>query len=401
LIYAVNRTIVDESAKSLIKIVNMKTQQVKNPLGSNERKLLNIVRQHGIMPRHKIVEHMDVSVQAVGQIVRRLDQYQLLTHHKAVTVGLGQPPKPMSINADGAFSVGIKIGRRHTDVLVVDLLGCVRDRYSIAYEFPVAHELLAKIEQHLHRIQAQLTQSGHLLIGIGIAMPFALGGWHKLLGLSEAQASEWNALDITAAIQAMTTCPVKLAKDTAAACIAELLNGQGRHYQNFLYLFLDTFVGGSVVSQGRMLESKHGNAGAVASVPMSVTMAQDQLLHHASLWELERRFSEQSFEPLAAYSEDALSKQHLKQTEDWLASASQALAFAIVSGAAFLDMDAVVIDGSMAPLLLQKLITRTEDALKAFNWEGLWQPKLLAGLVGSDAGALGGALIPLHEYFYA
>ena len=353
---------------------------INSPLGANERKLLNIVRKHGVMPRHKIVEHMDVSVQAVGQIVRRLDSYQLLTHHKAVTVGLGQPPKPMSINADGAFSVGIKIGRRHTDVLLVDLLGKVRERHSVSYAFPVARDLLVEIERHLVRIQAQLAQDNKNLIGIGIAMPFAIGGWHKLLGLSDAQADEWNALDITAAVQAMTPCPVKLAKDTAAACIAELLNGQGQHCQNFLYLFVDTFIGGSVVSQGRLLESTHGNAGAVASIPMSVHQPQDQLLGHASLWELEKK---------------------PEQTEAWLGWASCALAFAIVSGTAFLDTDAVVIDGSMPPELLEKLIAQTDAALIEFNWEGLWQPKLLKGLVGSDAGAIGGALMPLHENFYA
>jgi hypothetical protein len=39
--------------------------------------------------------------------------------------------------------------------------------------------------------------------------------------------------------------------------------------------------------------------------------------------------------------------------------------------------------------------------LNIFNWEGLWRPQILAGALGKDAGALGGALLPLHEYFYA
>ncbi|MEY4295778.1 MAG: hypothetical protein RLY82_1466, partial [Pseudomonadota bacterium] len=280
---------------------------IKAPLSPNERKLLNIVRKHGVLPRHKIVDHMDVSVQAVGQIVRRLDHYGLLTHHKAVKVGLGQPPKPISMNSDGAFSIGIKIGRRHTDVLLVDLLGTVRERYAIDYAYPIANDLLGEIQGYLGRIQAELSIHNRLLIGVGIATPFAMGGWHKLLGLSDEQADEWNALDITAAIQAMTPCPVKLAKDTAAACTAELLIGQGQFHKSFLYLFVDTFIGGSVVLQGRILPTAHGNAGAVASLPTSVPTAlveaQEQLRGLASLWELEQN-------PL--------------QVEAWLASASRA-----------------------------------------------------------------------------
>lgn len=374
---------------------------ISTPLSANERKLLNIVRKNDVMPRHKIVEHMDVTAQAVGQITKRLDQYKLLIHHKAVKVGLGQPPKPISINPDGAFSIGIKVGRRHTDVVLLDLLGAVRERHSIAYAFPVMHDLLAQIAEHLRAIQIKLALTNKPLIGVGVAAPFALGGWHKLLGLSQAQADEWNSLDLAAAIQVMTPRPVRLAKDTAAACIAELLNGQGRNCQNFLYIFIDTFVGGGVVSNGRWLETTHGNAGAIASVPMQSSQPMDQLLDHASIWELEQRFQLAGLDTTAAYDQRALDTHHRLQTASWLDSASQSLAFAIVSGTTFLDTDAVVIDGSIAPELLSQLLLKTQTALDHFNWEGLWRPNLLPGLIGSDAGALGGALLPLHEYFYA
>lgn len=369
---------------------------LSSPLGPNERKILNTIRQHGILPRHKIVEHVDVTAQAIGQITRKLDQYHLLIHHKAVKVGLGQPPKPISINPDGAFSMGIKIGRRRTDVLLVDLLGHVRQRHTITYAFPVVHDLLPRIEVHVHNIQASLNAQQLILIGIGVAAPFALGGWHQLLGLSEAQASEWQNIDLEAAIGAMTTRPVRFAKDTAAACIAELLNGHGRHQGDFLYIFIDTFIGGGVVSQGRWLETHHGNAGAIASVPIGAR----QLLDFASLWELEQRFAAAGLAPMSAYDDRALDAQHLSNTEAWLASASEALASAIVSGTAFLDCRAVVIDGSMSTPLLSRLIDMTSALLGRHNWQGLWQPQILVGSIGQDAGALGGALLPLNEYFY-
>jgi len=76
------------------------------------------------------------------------------------------------------------------------------------------------------------------------------------------------------------------------------------------------------------------------------------------------------------------------------------LAHCIVSGTAFLDLEAVVIDGVVAPDLLRELIARTGEALKAYNWEGLQTPpRLVAGRIGSDARALGGALLPLHASF--
>jgi hypothetical protein len=59
----------------------------------------------------------------------------------------------------------------------------------------------------------------------------------------------------------------------------------------------------------------------------------------------------------------------------------------------------VVIDGSMSRQLLTQLIEVTQAALAQYSWEGLWPARLIAGEVGPDARALGGALMPLHANF--
>ena len=40
-----------------------------------------------------------------------------------------------------------------------------------------------------------------------------------------------------------------------------------------------------------------------------------------------------------------------------------------------------------------------EVALPRYSWEGVTRPRLLAGTIGSDARALGGALLPLYANF--
>ena len=44
---------------------------------------------------------------------------------------IGQPSVPLALNPDGAFSIGIKIGRRSADWLLVDFTGTVRQRPTI------------------------------------------------------------------------------------------------------------------------------------------------------------------------------------------------------------------------------------------------------------------------------
>ena len=48
--------------------------------------------------------------------------------------------------------------------------------------------------------------------------------------------------------------PVSFARDTAAACVAELVAGRGRDLKSFLYLFVDTFVGGGLVINSHLAD---------------------------------------------------------------------------------------------------------------------------------------------------
>ena len=55
----------------------------------------------------------------------------------------------------------------------------------------------------------------------------------------------------------------------------------------------------------------------------------------------------------------------------------------------------MIIDGSFGGDLQAAL----ETAMARYSWEGVTRPVLLPGSIGSDARALGGALLPLHANF--
>ena len=48
---------------------------------------------------------------------------------------------------------------------------------------------------------------------------------------------------------------------------------------------------------------------------------------------------------------------------------------------------------------LAELLAATTQALERYDWEGVARPQLLAGTIGSDARALGGAWLPLYASF--
>jgi predicted NBD/HSP70 family sugar kinase len=368
----------------------------------NERVVLQAIRLNGSLPKADLARLTGLTAQTIGMITTRLEEDDLLVRHDPVRGRIGQPSVPLALNPDGAFSVGIKIGRRSTDWLLVDFTGQVRQRLSMTYAFPDANTLIPVIGQHLRTLRENLGKLAPRLVGVGVAAPFRLGGWHKMLGVSDNESEAWNHIDLSAEVQAMTELPVSFAKDTSAACVAELVAGRGRDLKSFLYLFVDTFVGGGLVINSQPHVGLHGNAGAVASIPLHTALGHErppQLIVQASLWDLEQCFKSRGLDPTAAYDDRAMAPPFITDTSAWIAKAANALAHSVVSATALLDIDTVVMDGSFCRALLLQLIESTNKAINDYNWEGLWPALVVAGSIGPDARALGGALLPLHANF--
>ena len=374
----------------------------------NERVVLQAIRLHDALPKAEIARLTNLTAQTVQLIIARLETDGLVVKQAPVRGKVGQPSVPMALNPDGAFSIGIKIGRRSLDVLLVDFAAQVRERLTLDYEFPDPDTLFDEIRVRLQALRKTLgPKRARLLHGIGIAAPLSLGGWQSLLGIASAQASKWAAIDIRAQVATMTDLPVEFVKDTAAACVAELVSGRGRSLRSFLYIFVDTFIGGGLVIDSHLRSGLHGNAGAVGSMPVagndrsggqSAGMPR-QLLSVASLVNLEALYAEAGLDVHAATDARAVAAPWRRHTRVWLEQASPAIALAINSAACLLDLDGVIIDGSFSRELLAELLDAVALSLDDTSWEGVARPDVLAGTIGSDARALGGALLPLYANF--
>ncbi len=397
----------ESSLAEVVEVPSRSRSRGSNQVGMrqfNERVVLQALRTHGPTPKAELARLTGLTAQTIGLITARLDEDQLLRREAPIRGKIGQPSVPLGLNPDGAFAVGIKVGRRSADWLLVDFDGVVRRREVVHYPFPDAPTLIPLVDRHLQSLLADLGPLRSRVVGVGVAAPFQMGGWHRMMGLSEAQAAAWNGLDLQAAVQRMTDLPVSFAKDTAAATVAELVLGKGRHIDSFLYLFVDTFVGGGLVLHSHLHRGVNGNAGAVASLPLHTAGGgggvPPQLVSQVSLWDLEQRLRDHGLDATAAYDQRALLDPWATHTHHWLQDCARALAHCVVSGTAFLDVDAVVVDGSMAPQVLALLLAQTRTALGGYSWEGLFAPpRLEAGSLGTDARAVGGALLPLHACF--
>lgn len=370
----------------------------------NERIVLQAIRHHGAMPKADLARLTQLSTQTVSIIVNRLEGDGLLVKQARIRGKIGQPSVPMALNPEGAFSLGLQVGRRSLEVLVSDFLGQPRHRLQFQYPYPDPDLVLLKVKKALAQIQELMGQDWTRTVGIGLTAPLSLDKWADLLGGEAGQALvRWENFNLLAAVQALTDLPVEFAKDTTAACMAEMLQGQGRSIDSFLYVFVGTFVGGGLVLAGHIVGGVRANAGAIGSMPVGLGDAGNkppQLLQLASGWQLEQALENAGFEAQLVHQDAIMDDAYAALTGPWLAQASRALAMTVVSASALLDLDAVVMDGSLGGTLMAALIKATREQLQHYNMEGLHPPSVVAGKVGAHARALGGSLLPLHTQFF-
>ncbi len=68
--------------------------------------------------------------------------------------------------------------------------------------------------------------------------------------------------------QELCSFPAYLQNDMTAACGAELVFGQTKDINDFVYFYIGSFIGGGIVINGSLYPGRSGNAGALGSMPV-------------------------------------------------------------------------------------------------------------------------------------
>lgn len=367
----------------------------------NERLVLSLVREHGSLAKSDIARMTGLSAQTVSVIMRELEEEGLLLRREPVRGRIGQPSVPMALDPDGAFFIGLKIGRRSAELVLIDFLGTVRAMLQHSYPYPTPRETVAFVAAGIAEMRKALTPAqDRRIAGLGIAVPFELWNWADAAGAPRAVMEEWRHLDIKAEIQALYDFPVYLQNDATSACGAELVFGKTAGLRDFLYFYIGAFAGGGVVLNGRLYPGPTGNAGAVGSMPVpGPANTPAQLIDIASIATLEKALIARGVDAARLWSSPDDWGDIGEELDLWIARAAEALAYAVVAAASVIDFEAAVIDGWMPLGVRHKLVQAVQEALPHVDAEGLRLPVVQAGSVGIHARALGGASLPLSERF--
>jgi predicted NBD/HSP70 family sugar kinase len=363
----------------------------------NERLVLSLVRQNGALAKSDIARITGLSAQTVSVIMRALEESGFLRREPPVRGRIGQPSVPMSLSPDGAFFLGLKIGRRSSDLILIDFTGTVRASRRRIYPWPTPDSILAFVREALPAVTGVLPADLRDRIGgMGVAMPFQLWNWTELLGAPQAEMDAWRQRDVAAELSALAGVPVTVQNDATAACGAELVFGTGERPRDFLTFYVGFFVGGGLVMNGRLFPGRTGNAAGVGPIPVpgpDGTMR--RLIGVASLSVLARAIEARGGDAGQLWERPEGWVVDPQVLGEWVQGAADGLAAAILSAAALLELEAIVIDGWLPASLRARLVAATQAAFARLDLAGLTVPVIREGSVGPDARALGAAAIPL------
>ncbi|SDG39147.1 Sugar kinase of the NBD/HSP70 family, may contain an N-terminal HTH domain [Sulfitobacter delicatus] len=364
----------------------------------NERLVLSLVRRGGPLSKAEIARLTGLSAQTVSVIMRKLEAEGLLKKDKRVRGKIGQPSVPMSLNAEGAFFFGLKVGRRSVELVLTDFEGTLREHRKVTYPFPTPDRVMAFARTALAELLATLTTSQQERVGgLGVAFPYHMWEW-QVPGAEGLK--DWQSFDIGGALRAITDLPVYLCNDTSAACGAELVFGAQDKPSDFLYLYIGYFAGGGLVLDSKLYTGKSGNAAALGSMPLPAGSSPTrQLVDVASLAVLEAMLEKAGITREASWALPDAWHFPKKIRDAWLDSAAAGLAQTVLAASCLIDFDTVVVDGTVPEAVRGDLVQRISKQLEGNPLAGIVPPKLREGSVGSDARSLGAASLPLSDRF--
>ncbi|HWK68005.1 MAG TPA: ROK family transcriptional regulator [Rhizobiaceae bacterium] len=246
----------------------------------NERLVLSLLLQSKDITRLEIGERTGLSAQTVSVIVRSLEQEGLIAKGEAQRGRVGPPTVPISLNPEGAYSVGISIGHQRVEVVLVDFVGSIRFHTMLpmpAHSHDSNHpQFMRSIEAAIRILPADLHGR---IAGIGLALPEDKAE----LELAPKGAQErFEALQDE--IEKEIGYPVYVQNDITAAAGGESMFGMAKSLSDYLFFYL-----GARLHSRLILNHQIYNAHAAVSFDVGILRLEREVRKAgtltAQLWE--------------------------------------------------------------------------------------------------------------------
>jgi len=212
----------------------------------NERLIMSLLLQHDGMTRLQLGQESGLSAQTISVIVRALERDNLVSKGEAVRGRIGPPTTPISLNPNGAFSIGLHVDRQGIDATIINFVGSpVTQKRSALATFDIQNvrdALIGMVDQLIGELTAAQKP---LVAGIGLTFPQRF----------EAEAEQEQAVlayDFEQDLRAHSGLEVVIQDNVTAAASAETLYGQAKRMDDLLFCYASKDLVPRLILGGRI-----------------------------------------------------------------------------------------------------------------------------------------------------
>ncbi|HVZ00564.1 MAG TPA: ROK family transcriptional regulator [Dongiaceae bacterium] len=368
----------------------------------NRRVVIETVRLHGPLSRAEIARLTGLTSQTVSNIADELQEGGILRADAPRIGGRGQPATPLSINPDGAYSVGLQFDHHGLTAVLVDLAGQVRRRLTARVPDLRPETAVAQMARGVRDLRARAPVDWSRVLGAGLAMPgpFNAAG-RRLMGPTSLPGWEDPAVE---RIAERIGLPLLIENDAKAAAIGEHLHGRAKRLSSFVYLFIGMGLGTGLFVDGHVYKGAGRNAGEIGHI---VVEPNGRPCHCGNRGCLEQYVSlRAAYQALGIDAFDRNTPEELGRrleagdpaVEGWLRSTLGPLRQAINMMEGMLDPETIILGGVMTEPLLRWIVERLPPlAVSVADHDDRPLPRLIVGTAGPDTPALGAAALPIFD----
>lgn len=230
-------------------------------LSPAERKVLNLIRVHGLLSRAQILQYTETSMTKIAYITEQLDQKGLVEKIKGTSSG-GRSPNLLQVRNDLCFALGVEIGTQYLRAVIINANGDILGHAKI---YEALQEKRNIAVQDLHELAFQALQAANVswdaITGVGVGIT-GIVDENRGICLFLPNAPEWQNMPVVETFRETTGLQEIYVTDSVRGmAVSEGRYGACREVSNFIVIGVGVGLGAGIVIDKKILTGSRGVMG--------------------------------------------------------------------------------------------------------------------------------------------
>ncbi|WP_163539850.1 ROK family transcriptional regulator [Gracilibacillus sp. YIM 98692] len=236
----------------------------------NRFKVLNMIRKKHPISRSEISQEYNLGASTLKYIIEDLTNVGYITEVGESSSTGGRRAKLLEFNKDYGYTASVKIEEKQILIALTNMEAEIMDSCAVTFEKQLLPEAIVDIiEKHIHHLLKINNVEREKLLGIGVLSSGLVNRKHGIIIRSSMLG--WKNAPITKMLkQRFDQVRVYVDNNINGYTLAELWNGLGKEYNNFLVVSVGAGLGLSVVIDRQIYYGAVGGAGEFGHTTIEV-----------------------------------------------------------------------------------------------------------------------------------